>query len=164
MTIKLDKTLYAGMVKTSGEMLESILEQVKVDLQGAWNYSNAQALGQLSEDLAAMGKPLKLCQPLKGLSMLSTAPWTVVKPEQTGKTVYQFSRLGYSTWASTSTSTSIFDTKVGKAIETNLSNLEEPLENLLQQVNDGLINPLECKAHILSLIHLPNLMKEPTAG
>ena len=101
MTIKLDKTLYAGMVKTSGEMLESILEQVKVDFKSEWNYTNAQALGQLSEDLAAMGKPLKLCQPLKGLSMLSTAPWTVVKPEQTGKTVYQFSRLGYATWSTT---------------------------------------------------------------
>ena len=100
-TIKLDKTLYAGMVKTSGEMLESILEQVKADFKGTWNYSNAQALGQLSEDLAAMGKPLKLCQPLKGLSMLSVSPWTVVKPEQVGKTVYQFSRLGYKMWAST---------------------------------------------------------------
>ena len=99
-TIKLDKTLYAGMVKTSGEMLDSIIEQVKADLQGTWNYSNAQSLGQLSEDLAAMGKPLKLCQALKGLSMLSTAPWSIAKPEQIGKTVYQFSRLGYATWAS----------------------------------------------------------------
>ena len=100
-TIKLDKTLYAGMVKTSGEMLESILEQVKADFQGKWDYANAQALGQLSEDLAAMGKPLKLCQALKGLSMLSTAPWAVAKPEQVGKTVYQFSKLGYKLWAST---------------------------------------------------------------
>ena len=101
MTIKLDKTLYAGMVKTSGEMLESILEQVKADLQGKWDYAGAQALGQLSEDLASLGKPLKLCQALKGLSMLSAAPWSIVKPEQAGKTVYQFSRLGYRMWAST---------------------------------------------------------------
>ena len=101
MNIKLDKTLYAGMVKTSGEMLESILEQVKADFNGKWNYEHSQALGQLSEDLAAMGKPLKLCQSLKGLSMLSTAPWSIVKPEQVGKTVYQFSRLGYQLWAST---------------------------------------------------------------
>lgn len=99
--IKLDKTAYASLIKTSGEMLESILEQVKADFQGKWDYANAQALGQLSEDLAAMGKPLKLCQSLKGLSMLSTAPWAVVKPEQTGKTVYQFSKLGYKLWAST---------------------------------------------------------------
>ena len=99
-TIKLDKTLYAGMVKTSGEMLESILEQVKADFNGKWNYEHSQALGQLSEDLAAMGKPLKLCQALKGLSMLSTAPWTVVKPEQTGKTVYKFNLLGYQMWSS----------------------------------------------------------------
>ncbi len=99
-TIKLDKTSYASLIKTSGEMLDSILEQVKADMQGTWNYSNAQALGQLSEDLAAMGKPLKLCQSLKGLSMLSTAPWSIAKPEQVGKTVYQFSRLGYQMWAS----------------------------------------------------------------
>ena len=98
---KLDKTAYAALIKTSGEMLESILEQVKADFQGKWDYANAQALGQLSEDLAAMGKPLKLCQSLKGLSMLSASPWTVVKPEQTGKTVYQFSRLGYQLWATT---------------------------------------------------------------
>ncbi len=101
MIIKLDKTAYSSLIKTSGEMLESILEQLKVDFKSEWNYTNAQALGQLSEDLAAMGKPLKLCQSLKGLAMLSASPWTVVKPEQTGKTVYQFSRLGYSTWAST---------------------------------------------------------------
>ena len=99
--IKLDKTQYAALIKTSGEMLESIIEQVKADLQGKWNYSNAQALGQLSEDLASLGKPLKLCQALKGLSMLSSAPWLVAKPEQTGKTVYQFSRLGYAMWATT---------------------------------------------------------------
>lgn len=101
MSIKLDKTLYAGMVKTSGEMLDSIIEQVKADFGGKWGYQNAQALGQLSEDLASLGKPLKLCQALKGLSMLSSAPWSVAKPEQTGKTVYQFSRLGYAMWAST---------------------------------------------------------------
>ena len=99
-TIKLDKTAYASLIKTSGEMLESILEQLKVDFKSEWNYTNAQALNQLSEDLAAMGKPLKLCQALKGLAMLSTAPWSIAKPEQVGKTVYQFSRLGYSTWAS----------------------------------------------------------------
>ena len=99
--IKLDKTVYAAMVKTSGEMLDSILAQVKTDFKGLWNYANSQALGQLSEDLAAMGKPLKLCQALKGLSMLSTAPWAVVKNEQVGKTVYQFSRLGYQMWSST---------------------------------------------------------------
>ena len=98
--IKLDKTAYAALIKTSGEMLDSILEQVKTDFKGLWNYANSRELGQLSEDLAAMGKPLKLCQALKGLSMLSASPWTVVKPEQTGKTVYQFSRLGYATWAS----------------------------------------------------------------
>ena len=57
---KLDKTAYASLIKTSGEMLESILEQVKVDFNSEWNYTNAQALGQLSEDLAAMGKPLKI--------------------------------------------------------------------------------------------------------
>ena len=101
MIIKLDKTAYSSLIKTSGEMLESILEQVKTDFKGTWNYSNAQSLGQLSEDLAAMGKPLKLCQSLKGLSMLSASPWTVVKPEQVGKTVYQFSKLGYKLWAST---------------------------------------------------------------
>ena len=100
-TIKLDKTAYASLIKTSGEMLDSILEQVKADLQGKWNYAHAQAVGQLSEDLASMGKPLKLCQSLKGLSMLSTAPWSIVKPEQVGKTVYQFSRLGYSLWSDT---------------------------------------------------------------
>ena len=97
--IKLDKTAYASLIKTSGEVLDSILEQVKADFGGKWNYPNAQALGQLSEDLAALGKPLKLCQALKGLSMLSTAPWAVGKPEQVGKTVYQFSRLGYAMWA-----------------------------------------------------------------
>ena len=99
--IKLDKTAYASLIKTSGEMLDSILEQVKADLQGKWDYANAQALGQLSEDLASLGKPLKLCQALKGLSMLSAAPWAVSKPEQVGKTVYQFSRLGYQLWATT---------------------------------------------------------------
>ena len=99
--IKLDKTSYAALVKTSGEMLDSILQQIKVDFKSEWNYTNAQALGQLSEDLAAMGKPLKLCQSLKGLSMLSTSPWSIVKPEQVGKTVYQFSRLGYSLWSDT---------------------------------------------------------------
>ena len=98
MSIKLDKTAYASMIKTSGEMLEAVLEQVKLDFNGTWNYSNAQALGQLSEDLASLGKPLKLCQSLKGLSMLSSAPWSVAKPEQVGKTVYQFSRLGYAMW------------------------------------------------------------------
>lgn len=105
--IKLDKTQYAALIKTSGEMLDSILEQVKADFGGKWNYPNAQALGQLSEDLAALGKPLKLCQALKGLSMLSSAPWSVAKPEQTGKTVYQFSRLGYSTWATTTPAGSV---------------------------------------------------------
>lgn len=99
--IKLDKTQYAALIKTSGEMLEAILEQVKADFQGKWSYPNAQALGQLSEDLATLGKPLKLCQALKGLSMLSSAPWSVTKPEQTGKTVYQFSRLGYAMWSTT---------------------------------------------------------------
>lgn len=99
--IKLDKTQYAGLIKTSGEMLDSILEQVKIDFQSKWNYANAQALGNLSEDLAALGKPLKLCQALKGLSMLSSAPWSVGKPEQVGKTVYQFSRLGYAMWSTT---------------------------------------------------------------
>ena len=98
---KLDKTAYAALIKTSGEMLESILEQVKADFNGKWNYANSQALGQLSDDLASLGKPLKLCQSLKGLSMMSAAPWSIVKPEQTGKTVYQFSRLGYQMWAST---------------------------------------------------------------
>lgn len=97
--MRLDKTLYAAMVKTSGEMLESIVDQVKADLQGVWNYESAQAVSQLAEDLAALGKPLKLCQSLKGLSMLATAPWSVVKPEQTGKTVYQFNKLGYQLWA-----------------------------------------------------------------
>ena len=100
MIIKLDKTAYSSLIKTSGEMLESILEQVKTDFKGTWNYSNAQSLGQLSDDLASLGKPLKLCQSLKGLSMLSAAPWSIVKPEQVGKTVYQFSRLGYKMWAS----------------------------------------------------------------
>lgn len=94
-----DKNLYAAMIKTSSEMLDAIIEQIKADLKGEWNYSNAQAVSQLSEDLAALGKPLKLCQSLKGLSMLTTAPWSVVKPEQTGKTVYQFGRLGYQMWA-----------------------------------------------------------------
>lgn len=101
MNIKLDKTVYAAMVKTSGEMLDSIVEQIKADLQGKWDYTNAQSVGQLSEDLASLGKPLKLCQALKGLSMLSTAPWAIVKPEQVGKTVNQFSKLGYKMWAST---------------------------------------------------------------
>lgn len=101
MSIKLDKTQYAALIKTSGEMLDSILEQVKADFQAKWDYTNAQALGQLSEDLAALGKPLKLCQALKGLSMLSSAPWSIAKPEQTGKTVYQFSRLGYAMWSTT---------------------------------------------------------------
>ena len=99
--IKLDKTPYASLIKTSGEMLDSILEKVKADFQGKWNYQNAQALGQLSEDLAALGKPLKLCQALKGLSMLSSSPWSVAKPEQTGKTVYQFNKLGYTMWSTT---------------------------------------------------------------
>lgn len=99
MSIKLDKTAYASLIKTSGEMLEAILEQVKADFQGKWSYPNARALEQLSEDLAALGKPLKLCQALKGLSMLSASPWTVGKPEQVGKTVYQFSRLGYTMWS-----------------------------------------------------------------
>lgn len=103
--IKLDKTQYAALIKTNGEMLECIIEQVKADFGGKWNYPNAQALGQLSEDLATLGKPLKLCQALKGLSMLSVAPWSVAKPEQTGKTVYQFSRLGYATWATTTPAT-----------------------------------------------------------
>lgn len=98
--MKLDKTLYASLIKTSSEMLESIIEQVKSDLK-TWNYESAQAVSQLAEDLAALGKPLKLCQSLKGLAMLSTAPWAVVKPEQTGRTVYQFSRLGYQMWSST---------------------------------------------------------------
>ena len=101
MTIKLDKSQYAALVKTSSEMLEAVLKQVKADFQGKWSYTNAQALGILSDDLAALGKPLKLCQALKGLSMLSTAPWGVGKPEQVGKTVYQFSRLGYATWSTT---------------------------------------------------------------
>ena len=105
MTIKLNTTLYAGMVKTSGEMLEGILEQVKADFNSKWNYTNAQALGQLSEDLASLGKTLKLCQALKGLSKLSTAPWAVGKPEQVGKTVYQFSRLGYAMWSTTTPAT-----------------------------------------------------------
>lgn len=96
--MKLDKALYASMVKTSGEMLDSLIEQIKIDLQGQWNYEAAQAVSQLAEDLAQLGKPLKLCQSLKGLSMLSTAPWGIVKPEQVGKTVYQFSRLGYQMW------------------------------------------------------------------
>ena len=99
--IKLDKTQYAALIKTSSEMLEAILEQVKADFQGKWSYTNAQALGLLSDDLAALGKPLKLCQALKGLSMLTTAPWTVKKPEQVGKTVYQFSKLGYTMWSTT---------------------------------------------------------------
>ena len=103
--IKLDKTQYAALIKTSGEMLESIIEQVKADFQTKWDYTNAQALGVLSEELAALGKPLKLCQALKGLSMLSTAPWSVTKPEQVGKTVYQFSRLGYKTWSTTAPAT-----------------------------------------------------------
>ena len=99
MTIKLDKTQYAALIKTNGEMLECIIEQVKSDFRAKWDYTNAQALGVLAEDLAALGKPLKLCQALKGLSMLSSAPWSVAKPEQTGKTVYQFSRLGYALWS-----------------------------------------------------------------
>ena len=99
MTIKLDKTQYAALIKTNGEMLECIIEQVKSDFRAKWDYTNAQALGVLAEDLAALGKPLKLCQALKGLSMLSSAPWSVAKPEQVGKTVYQFSRLGYEVWS-----------------------------------------------------------------
>ena len=99
--MKFDKNLYAAMIKTSSEMLESLIEQVKIDLQGQWNYEAAQAVASLAEDLAQLGKPLKLCQSLKGLSMLSTAPWAVSKPEQVGKTVYQFSRLGYAMWATT---------------------------------------------------------------
>ena len=98
--IKLDKSVYAGMVKTSGEMLDSIIERIKVDIRGEWTYSNAQEVSKLADDLADMGKPLKLCQSLKGLAMLSTAPWQVTKPEQTGKTYYQVSKLGYTTWAS----------------------------------------------------------------
>ena len=121
--IKLDKTAYASLIKTSGEMLDSILEQVKADLAGTWNYTNAQALGQLSEDLAALGKPLKLCQALKGLSMLSTAPWAIVKPEQTGKTVYQFSRLGYAMWATTT-----FATSLGVPAETTPTTETAPTE------------------------------------
>ena len=99
-TIKLNVTAYAGLIKTSGEMLESTLAQVKADFQGKWDYIHAMAMGKLSEDLASLGKPLGLCQALKGLSMLSTAPWAIVKPEQVGKTAYQFSRLGYSCWES----------------------------------------------------------------
>ena len=99
MTVKLDKSVYAGMVKTSGEMLDSIIERIKVDFSGDWTYSNAQEVSKLADDLADMGKPLKLCQALKGLAMLATAPWQVTKPEQTGKTYYQVSKLGYTTWA-----------------------------------------------------------------
>lgn len=101
--MKLDKTLYAGMIKTSGEMLEGIIEQIKSDSKGLWNWETAQAVQQLADDLAQMGKPLRLCQALKGLSMLATTPWSVVKPEQTGKTVYQFSRLGYAMWSTAQT-------------------------------------------------------------
>ena len=104
MTIKLDKTQYAALIKTNGEMLECIIEQVKSDFRAKWDYTNAQALGVLAEDLAALGKPLKLCQALNGLSKLSSAPWSVAKPEQTGKTVYQFSRLGYALWSTTTPS------------------------------------------------------------
>lgn len=98
--VKLDKSVYSAMVKTSSEMLDSILLQLKTDCNSQWNYANSRELDKLSEDLANIGKPLKLCQSLKGLAMLTTAPWAIVKPESIGATAYKFSKLGYAVWNS----------------------------------------------------------------